>query len=162
MARALSVLLVLILALSAVAPVWAKKHPTTTTAPATQEAAKKKGEESAVETHKHRAAEFENGKELDAAKTKDKVGTLSDQVNALDKKLKDSGKGTAAEAEAPATGKHHHAAAAEETPVEAAPTGKHHHAEAPEETAPAASGKHHHHAATQPATQETKSEKKSK
>src|SRR3954452_19741149 len=102
MARALSVLLVLILALSVVAPVWAKKHPTTTTAPATQAASKDK--ESAVETHKRRAAEFENGKELDAAKTKDKVGTLSDQVNALDKKLKDSGKAPAADAEAPATG----------------------------------------------------------
>jgi hypothetical protein len=163
MARALSVLLVVILALSAGMPVFAKKHPTTTTAPTTQEAAK--GKESAVETHKHRAAEFENGKELDAAKTKDKVGTLSDQVNALDKKLKDSGKGSAAEAEAPATGKHHHAAAAEETPVEAAaPTGKHHHAAEPEETPAAApaTGKHHH-ATTQPAaTQETKSEKKSK
>src|SRR3954452_14543710 len=129
MSRALSVLLVLILALYVSAPVFAKKHPTTTTAPTTQEAPK--GKEDAVATHKHRAAEFENGKELDAAKTKDKVGTLSDQVNALDKKLKDS--------EAPATGKHHHAAAPEETP---APAGK------------------RHHATTQPATQEApKSEK---
>jgi hypothetical protein len=161
MSRALSVLLVLILALYVSAPVFAKKHPTTTTAPTTQEAPK--GKEDAVATHKHRAAEFENGKELDAEKTKGKVGTLSDQVNALDKKVKDSGKGNAADADAPATGKHHHAAAAEETPVEAAPTGKHHHAVAPEETpaVPAATGKHHH-AATQPATQETKGEKKSK
>jgi hypothetical protein len=142
MSRALSVLLVSILAFYVAAPVFAKKHPTTTTAPTTQEAAKEKGKESAVETHKHRAAEFENGKELDAAKTKDKVGTLSDQVNALDKKLKDSGKAPAADADAPATGKHHHAAT-------------------PEEMAPAATGKHHH-AATQPATQETKGEKKSK
>ena len=158
MSRVLSIVLVLVLAFYVSAPVFAKKHPTTTTtAPTTQEAAKGKG--SALETHKHRAAEFENGKELDAAKTKDKVGTLSDQVNALDKKLKDSGKGSA-DADAPATGKHHHAAAPEETP--AAPTGKHHHAAAAEETPePAASGKHHH-AATQPATQESKSEKKSK
>jgi len=157
MSRVLSVLLVLILAFDVASPVFAKKHPTTTTAPATQEAAK--GKEDAVATHKRRAAEFENGKELDAAKTKDKVGTLSDQVNALDKKLKDSGKGSAEEA--PAAGKLHHAAAPEETPVEAAPAGKHHHAAAPEETAPAATGKHRH-AATQPATQESKSEKKSK
>ena len=125
MARALGILLVVILALNVARPVFAKKHPATTTAPTTQEATK--GKESAVETHKHRAAEFENGKELDAAKTKDKVGTLSDQVNALDKKLKDSGKAPAADADAPVTGKHHHAAAPEETPA-AAPAGKHHHA----------------------------------
>src|SRR5205823_9244522 len=100
--RILSALLMIILALGLVVPALAKKHPTTTTAPATQEAPK--GKDDAVETHKHRAAEFENGKELDAASTKGKVGTLSDQVNALDKKLKDSGKAPAADAEAPATG----------------------------------------------------------
>ena len=161
MSRTLSVLLVLILAFNGAMPVFAKKHPTTTTAPATQEAPK--GKEDAVATHKHRAAEFENWKELDAASTKGKVGTLSDQVNALDKKLKDSGKAPTADAEAPATGKHHHAAAPEETPAAAPATGKHHHAAEPEETPAAApaTGKHHH-AATQPATQETKSEKKSK
>ena len=63
MSRALSIVLVLVLAFYVAAPVFAKKHPTTTTtAPTTQEAAK--GKETAVETHKHRAAEFENGVEV--------------------------------------------------------------------------------------------------
>jgi hypothetical protein len=142
MPRVLSALLIIILALGLVVPALAKKHPTTATAPATQEAPK--GKEDAVATHKHRAAEFENGKELDAEKTKGKVGTLSDQVNALDKKLKDSGKAPAADAEAPATGKHHHAAAPEEAP------------------APPATGKHHRATATQPATQEAPKSEKTK
>jgi hypothetical protein len=119
MSRALSLLLIVILAINVALPVWGKKHPTTTTAPATQEAPKEKGKEKGgdVETHKHRAAEFENGKELDAEKTKGKVGTLSDQVNALDKKLKDSGKAPEAD-EAPAKHKHHAATqpATQETP----------------------------------------------
>jgi hypothetical protein len=120
MSRALSLLLIVILAINVALPVWGKKHPTTTTAPATQEAPKEKGKEKGgdVETHKHLASEFENGKELDAEKTKGKVGTLSDQVNALDKKLKDSGKGTA-DAEEPSAKHKHHAAsqpATQETP----------------------------------------------
>ncbi|MDB5323111.1 MAG: hypothetical protein JWN40_4742 [Phycisphaerales bacterium] len=120
MPRVLSALLIIVLALGLVVPALAKKHPTTATAPATQEAPK--GKEDAVATHKHRAAEFENGKELDAEKTKGKVGTLSDQVNALDKKLKDSGKGAAEEA--PATGKRHHAAATQPATQEAPKSSK--------------------------------------
>src|SRR5438067_9649199 len=135
MSRALSLLFIVTLGISLALPVSAKKHPTTTTAPATQEAPKEKGKEGEVATHKHRATEFADGKELDQGKTKEKVGTLSDQVNALDKKLKDSGKAPAADAEAPATGKHHHTAA-------------------PEETAAAPATGKHHHATTQPATQE--------
>jgi hypothetical protein len=108
MSRALSLVLIVILAINVALPVWGKKHPTTTTAPATQEAPKEKGKEKGeeVETHKHRAAEFADGKELDKEKTKEKVGTLADQVNDLDKKLKDSGKAPAAE-EPSAKHKHH-------------------------------------------------------
>jgi hypothetical protein len=111
MSRALSLALIVILAINVALPVWGKKHPTTTTAPATQEAPKEKGKEKGgdVETHKHRAAEFADGKELDKGKTKEKVGTLADQVNDLDKKLKDSGKAPAAE-EAPSGKRKHHAA----------------------------------------------------
>ncbi len=145
MSRILSLVLIVILAINVALPVWGKKHPTTTTAPATQEAPKDRDKEKGgdVETHKHRAAEFADGKELDKGKTKEKVGTLADQVNDLDKKLKDSGKAPAADAEVPATGKHHHTAAPEETA-----------------TAPA-TGKHHH-ATTQPATQEAPRSEKTK
>src|SRR5258706_6527175 len=137
MSRILSLALIVILAINVALPVWGEKHPTTTTATATQEAHKDKGKEKGgdVETHKHRAAEFADGKELDKGKTKEKVGTLADQVNDLDKKLKDSGKAPAADAEAPATGKHNHTAA-------------------PEETAAAPATGKHHHATTQPASQE--------
>jgi len=90
MSRLLTVSLIALLTLMLVLPASAKKHPTTaTTAPTTQPAPGKKGSESAVETHKRRAKEYEGGKELDKGKTEGKVGSLTDQVNALDKKMKE-------------------------------------------------------------------------
>jgi hypothetical protein len=101
MPRLLTVSLIALLTLMLVLPASAKKHrPTTTTAPTTQPAPGKKGSESAVETHKRRAKEYEGGKELDKGKTEGKVGSLTDQVNALDKKVKE-------QAEAPAKSSKH-------------------------------------------------------
>ena len=102
MSRLLTLSLMALLTLLLVLPASAKKHPATTTAPTTQPAPTKKGSDSAVETHKHRAKEFEGGKELDKGKTEGKVKTLDDQVSALDKKLK-------AQSEPPAetSSKHH-------------------------------------------------------
>ena len=102
MSRLLTVSLIALLTLVLVLPASAKKHPTTaTTAPTTQPAPGKKGSESAVETHKRRAKEYEGGKELDKGKTEGKVGTMTDQVNALDKKMKEQA------ADAPATSSKH-------------------------------------------------------
>ena len=90
MSRLLTVSLIGLLTLVLVLPASAKKHPTTAaTAPTTQPASDKKGSESAVERHKRRAKEYEGGKELDKGKTEGKVGSLTDQVNALDKKVKE-------------------------------------------------------------------------
>jgi hypothetical protein len=99
MPRILSILLALTLAVLLIqSQAWAKKaHPTTTTAPTTQEAVKSTGKEDAVTTHRHRAAEFANGKELDKAETQGKIDRLTSQVDELDKKLKDSDKAAAAE-----------------------------------------------------------------
>jgi hypothetical protein len=98
--------MILLLAIDMALPAWGKKHPTTTTAPTTQETPKSaKGKEAEVETHKHRAAEFADGKDLDKEKTKGKVDRLNDQVADLDKKLKDSGQ--APTAETPSKHKHH-------------------------------------------------------
>src|SRR2546421_577653 len=81
---------------------WAKKtHPTTT--PTTQETkdddtdkdkpkAKSKSGDEDVETHNARAKEFSSGKDLDKAKTHDKLDKLTDQVNDLEKKVRNSGK----------------------------------------------------------------------
>jgi hypothetical protein len=94
MPRILSILLALTLAVLLIqSQAWAKKaHPTTTTAPTTQEAVKSTGKEDAVTTHRHRAAEFANGKELDKAETQGKIDRLTSQVDELDTKLKDSDK----------------------------------------------------------------------
>ena len=97
MHRILSIVLALALALLLIqSQAWAKKaHPTTTTAPTTQEAVKSTGKEDAVTTHRHRAAEFANGKDLDKAETQSKIDRLTSQVDELDNKLKDSDKAAA-------------------------------------------------------------------
>src|SRR5436853_2718537 len=120
MPRILSILLALTLALLLVqTQAWAKKaHPTTTTAPTTQEVAKSTGKEDAVTTHRHRASEFANGKELDKAETQGKIDRLTSQVDELDAKLKDSDKTAATTS----THRHHTAAASQPTTQES--TGK--------------------------------------
>ena len=120
MPRILSILLVLTLALLVVqSQAWAKKaHPTTATAPTTQEAVKSTGKEDAVTTHRHRASEFANGKELDKAETQGKIDRLTSQVDELDQKLKDSDK------TAPTTSTRRHRTAATTQPATQESTGK--------------------------------------
>ncbi len=76
-----------------------KAHPAET-APTTQESPKEKADGD-VETHKARAKEFENGKDLDKADQQKKLDEMKGQVNDLDAKLKASKDEPAAVEEAP-------------------------------------------------------------